>query len=59
MTKGAGMCLQHELANRGKVSHFFHSGLGASDKQNVHELIGRKLVIATTGKSMCTAILLA
>jgi hypothetical protein len=50
MTKGAGLCLQNELTKRGKISHFFHSGLEASDKQNVLELIGRKLVIATTGK---------
>lgn len=49
MTKAAGLRLQQELTTAGKEPHFFHSGLAASQKETIHLLIGRELVIATTG----------
>jgi hypothetical protein len=49
MTKAAGLRLQQELTTGGKQPHFFHSGLAASQKETIHFLIGRELVIATTG----------
>jgi superfamily II DNA helicase RecQ len=49
MTKAAGVRLQQELTSAGKRPHFFHSGLDPSQKETIHLLIGRELVIATTG----------
>jgi hypothetical protein len=50
MTRAAGLRLQQELTSAGKQPHFFHSSLPSSEKENIHALIGRELVIATTGK---------
>jgi hypothetical protein len=49
MTKAAGLSLQAELRVKGKESHFFHSGLEAADKDKIHGVLGKMLVIATTG----------
>ena len=49
MTKAAGLALQAELRVKGKESHFFHSGLEAADKDKIHGVLGKMIVIATTG----------
>ena len=49
MTKTAGINLQADIAKRGQVSHFFHSSLDAGEKEKIHGLMGKALIIATTG----------
>ena len=57
MTKAAGVRLQQELTSAGKRPHFFHSGLDPSQKETIHLLIGRELVIATTGTDLTLYLL--
>ena len=49
MTKAAGLTLQSDLKEKGKDSQFFHSGLEIADKERIHGVLGKMIVIATTG----------
>jgi hypothetical protein len=51
MTKKAGKELQSDMTRLGKKAHLFHSGLNANEKDQVHSLMGKDIVIATTGIS--------
>jgi hypothetical protein len=51
MTKGVGTNIQKELKNMGKTSHFFHSGLTPSEKDQFRAVIREEnsVIVATTG----------
>ena len=49
MTVAAGKSLQADMARKGTLASFFHSGLEPSEKEKIHELMGTSVVIATTG----------
>ena len=50
MTVAAGRALQTDMAKRGTAATLFHSGLEHGEKGKIHEVMGKSVVIATTGQ---------
>ena len=50
MTVAAGRALQTDMAKRGTAATLFHSGLDYGEKEKIHEVMGKSVVIATTGQ---------